>query len=71
MNWKTSNVNGLFIYILLDKMGWFLGVIGKPHNDECLIYIFTGNVENGTPIIFNKIFYSYWYKELRTNFHLY
>ena len=56
MNWKASYVNGL------DKMGWFLGVIGKNNNDECLIYIFTGNVENGTPTIFNKTLYRYWYK---------
>ena len=53
MNSKSSDVNGLCISIFLDKMVWFLGVIGKLHNDECLIYIFTGNVENGTPIIFN------------------
>ena len=57
MNWKTSYVNDLCIYILLDKIRWFLGIIGKIHNDECLIYIFTGNVENGTPIIFNKTIY--------------
>ena len=56
MNWKTSDVNGLCIFSLLDKMGWFFGVTVKLHNDECLIYIFTGNVENGTPIIFNKQF---------------
>ena len=41
-------------------MGRFLGVIGKPHNDECLIYILTGHVENGTLTIFNKTIYSYW-----------
>ena len=62
MNWKTSYVNGLCVSIFLDNMGWFFGVIGKFHNDEYLIYIFTGNVENGTPIIFNKTIYSSWYK---------
>ena len=62
MNWKTSDVNFLCLSVLLDKMGWFLGGIGKSHNDECLIYIFIGNVENGTPIILNKTIYSYWYK---------
>ena len=62
MNWKTSDINGLCSSIFLDRMGWLLGVIGKLHNDECLIYIFTGNVENGTPIIFNKKIWSYWYK---------
>ena len=49
-------------------MGWLLGVIGKIHNDECLIYIFTENVENGTALIFNKTIYSYWYEELKTHF---
>ena len=54
MNCKTSDVPGFCISIFLDKMGWLLGIIGKLHNDGCLIYIFTGNVENVTPIIFNK-----------------
>ena len=44
-----------------------MGVIGKFHNGEYLIYIFTGNVENSNPIIFNNN-KSSWYKELRTNF---
>ena len=68
MNWKTSDINGLCILIFLDNMGWFLGVIGKLHNDECLIHTFTGNFENGILIIFNKIIYPSWYKELRTHF---
>ena len=68
MNWKTSDVNGLCNSIFLDNMGCFLGVIGKLHNDECLIYIFTGNVENITPIVFNKTLYRYLYKYLRTHF---
>ena len=68
MNWKKSYLNGLCSLIFLDNMGWFLGVIGTIHNDEYSIYIFTENVENGTPIIFNKILYYYWYKELRTHF---
>ena len=45
MNCKTSYLNGLCISIFLDKMGWLLDVIGKPHNDEYLIYIFTVTVE--------------------------
>ena len=43
-------------------MGWYLGVIGNLHNDEGIIYISTGKVENGTPIVFNKILYNVWYK---------
>ena len=62
MNWKTADVNGVCISILLNNMGWYLSVIGKLHNDECLIYIFTGEFENDTPIIFNKTLYQYWYK---------
>ena len=41
-------------------MGYFLGFIGNIHNDECLIYIFTGNVENSTPIILIK---NCWFQE--------
>ena len=52
MNWKTSDVNDFCIPIFLDNMGWFLCDIGKLHNDEYLIYVFTGNIENCTPIIF-------------------
>ena len=45
LNWKTSSVNGLCISFLLNNMGWYLGVIGKIHNDECLIYMIKGKVE--------------------------
>ena len=44
MNWKKSNITGLCIGILLNNIGWYLGVTGKIHNGECLIYIFTGKV---------------------------
>ena len=53
MNWKTSDVNGFCIAIFLNNTGWFLVAIGKLHTNECLIYIFTGNDENGTPLIFH------------------
>ena len=46
-------------------MGWYLDVIRNLHNDEYLIYIFTEKVENGTPIIFNKSLYNYFFKELK------
>ena len=49
-------------------MGWYLDVILKLHNDEYLIYIFTGKVEKGTKIIFNKKLYHSWYKELGNPF---
>ena len=71
MSWKTTGVNGLYASILLNKIGWYMGVIGKLHNNELLIYKLTGKVENGTPIIFNKTLYCYWYKQLSNNFHLY
>ena len=53
------------VYILLKDVGCYLGVIGKLHNDECLIYIFTGEVLNDTPNIFNRLHYHCWYKILR------
>ena len=62
MNWKTSDVDGLCILILFNKMEWYWGIIGKLHNDECLINIFTGKVLNGAPIIFNKTLYHSQYK---------
>ena len=68
MNRKTSNVNDFCISIFLNKMGWYLGFIGKLCNDECLIYIFTGKVEKGTPIMFNKTLYHSWHKEWRNHF---
>ena len=46
-------------------MGWYLGVIRKPHNDECIICIFTGEDINGTPNIFTSSQYHCRYKELR------
>ena len=54
MNRKTSDVNGLCIPIFVNNMGWHFSVIVQLHDYECLIYIFTGKVENDTPIIFNK-----------------
>ena len=68
MNWEKIDENGLCVSIFLKNLGWYLGVIEKLQNDECLIYIFTGKVQNGTPIIFNETLYRCWYKELRNNF---
>ena len=48
-----------------------MGITGNIHIDECLVYIFTGKVENGTAIIFNEALYNSWYESLRNNFHLY
>ena len=62
INCKTSGVNGLCISVLLNNMGWYFGVIGKIHNCECLIKIFTGKFYNVTPTIFNKTLYNPWYK---------
>ena len=42
-----------------------MGVIVKLHNDECLIYILTGEVLNGTPNILNKSQYYCWFTNLR------
>ena len=62
MNCKHKYENGLCVSIFLKKMEWYLGVIWKIHNDECIIYIFTGKVQNFTPSIFNKTMYRCWYK---------
>ena len=67
MNCKGTDANGLCVSILLNNMGWYLGVIRKLQNDGCLIYIYTDKVQNVTPIIFNKEIYLWWYKELKNN----
>ena len=40
MNQKATDANGLCVSILLKNVGWYLVVIGKLTNYECLIYIF-------------------------------
>ena len=57
LNWiglerNGTDENGLCVSIFLKNMGWCLGVIRKLHNDECLIYIFTGKIQNGNLSIF-------------------
>ena len=49
-------------------MVWYLVVIGNLHSDECIIYIFTGEVLNGTPKIFTNSQYHCCFKELRNKF---
>ena len=62
MEWKICKL--LCGSTLFEDMGWYLGVIGKLQNGECLIYIFMGEVLNGTPNILNKSSYHCWYKQL-------
>ena len=38
---STRDENGLCVYNIIKDMGWYLVVIGKLYNYECLIYIFT------------------------------
>ena len=54
--------NGLCFYIFYKDTGWYLGVIGNLHNDEFIIYIFMGEVLNGTINIFTNSQYHFWYK---------
>ena len=54
LNWNVKDANWLYVSIFFKYMGWYLVVIGKLHNYECLIYILTGEVLNVTPNIFNK-----------------
>ena len=68
LNWNRKYVNGLCVSIFLKDMGCYLGVIGNIQNDECLIYIFTVEVLNGNPSIFNKSHCHSWYEESRNQF---
>ena len=45
MNQKETDADGLCVSILLRNMGWYLVVIGKLTNHECLIYIFVGKAK--------------------------
>ena len=65
---KIKYVSGLFVYFFFKNTAWYLGVIGKVHNNECLIYIFIDEVLNGTPNIFTNSQYHLWYKYLRGQF---
>ena len=62
LNWNRRDANDLCVSILLYYMGRYLEVIGKIHDDEYMIYIFTDKFINGTPSIFNKSNYRGWYK---------
>ena len=52
--WKKRNSNRLFVSIFIKYMEWYLVVIGKLHNEKCLINIFTVEVLNGNPNIFTN-----------------
>ena len=45
-----------------------MGVIQNIHNDECIIYLFTGEVFNRNPNIFTNSQYHCWYQELSDQF---
>ena len=51
---KKKDSNGLCVSTFIKCMVWYLVVMGKIHGDEYLIYIFTGEVLNGTPKIFTN-----------------
>ena len=59
MHWRETYSNGfLFQYSWRIWDGnW---VLGKSRNDEFLVYIFTGKVQNVTPSIFSKSLYHCW-----------
>ena len=42
LNWNQNDANKWCDSIFLKCLVWYLGVIGNLHNDECLIYFFTG-----------------------------
>ena len=37
INWETTDENSFFVSIFLKNMVWYLGVIVKFHNNECII----------------------------------
>ena len=45
---------------ILKKREMLLWSNSKSSNYECLIYIFTGKVNNGTPSIYYKYQFQYW-----------
>ena len=50
-------------------MRWYLGVIGRLHHEENLIYILKREVTNGTPNIFKEIHNDILFQHLR--YHLF
>ena len=62
MNWNITDANSFCVSIILKNMEWYLSVMVKRRNIECLMYIFAGKVGHGTPIKFNKTLYHFWYK---------
>ena len=54
MTGEKSYENGLCVSIFLKNMGWYMRIIGKFDNNECIVYIFTVKVENAPKIIFNE-----------------
>ena len=49
-------------------MGWYLGVVKIIHNNGFIIYIFTGEVNYGTPNIFINKNYNTWLQKLSDQF---
>ena len=49
-------------------MGLYLVVRGRNHNQEYHIYIFTGEVQYGTPNIFTNSQYEIWFQQLWDQF---
>ena len=67
-NWNGKYSNGLCVSVFFEYTDWYLRVIGKLHNYECLVYIFTGEGLNVNPSIFNKSHSRCRYKELNEPF---
>ena len=55
-NWKRKDASGSCVTILLKNTVFYLVVIVKLQNDECLILVFTDKVQNFTPSIGCPIF---------------
>ena len=58
----------LFISILSKGMGWYLGAIKIINNKECRIYIFEGEITDGTTNILSENHYNSWFQQQRGKF---
>ena len=66
--WNKRDANGSCVPVFIIDMGWYLWVIGRLHNDETLVYLFTGEVIDGTPNISSERQDVSWFQQLRYQF---
>ena len=62
IKWGKRNKNGLCVSVFIKYMGLYLGLIGRIHDSDCLIYIFTSSYIDGNPKVFNNSQYNCWFE---------